>query len=189
MIMWGGKQWNSMSFKALHKLFKSKWKQKMFFVRISIKKNSKQREEEKLAWELVGFCFLLLLLLFPTFLLFSSWMPSVQAVTLPSPTNLIYFDICFKLQRDASYDISQRLGCIENVNRIQYFITVSFMKVTPVSRDCGITLVLKVTLSVVFSFQRCQRTIIIIKRWPAPQKWRGRERETFVCLFVCFHLA
>ena len=104
-------------------------------------------------------------------------MPSVQAVTLPSPTNLIYFDICFKLQRDASYDISQRLGCIENVNRIQYFITVSFMKVTPVSRDCGITLVLKVTLSVVFSFQRCQRTIIIIiiiiiiiKRWPAPQK-------------------
>lgn len=35
------------------------------------------------------------------------------------------------------------------------------MKVTPISRDCGITLVLKVTPGVaVFSFQRCQRTII-----------------------------
>ena len=52
-------------------------------------------------------------------------MPSLQVITLPSPTNLIYFDTCFKQQRDASYVISQRVGCIKNVNRIQYFIDES----------------------------------------------------------------
>ena len=111
-------------------------------------------------------------------------MPSVQAITLPSPTNLIDFDTCFKQQRDASYDISQRLGCIENVNRIQHFITVSFMKVTPVSRDCGITLVLKVTLSVVFSFQRCQRTIKKNEGRLSRNEADVNEKHSFVCLFV-----
>lgn len=111
-------------------------------------------------------------------------MPSLQVITLPSPTNLIYFDTCFKQQRDASYVISQRVGCIKNVNRIQYFIDVSFMKVTPVSRDCGITLVLKVTLSVVvFSFQRCQRTIIKNEGRPPKNEADVNEKHLFVYLF------
>lgn len=111
-------------------------------------------------------------------------MPSLQVITLPSPTNLIYFDTCFKQQRDASYVISQRVGCIKNVNRIQYFIDVSFMKVTPVSRYCGITLVLKVTLSVVVSsFQRCQRTIIKNEGRPPKNEADVNEKHLFVYLF------
>lgn len=115
-------------------------------------------------------------------------MPSSQVITLPSPTNLIHFDTCLLQQRDASYDISQWVGCIKNVNRIQYFINVSFMKVTPVSRDCGIKLALKVKPSVfVFSFQRWQRTIIKNESRPPKNEAGVDEKNLFFGLF-CFFL-
>ena len=76
-----------------------------------------------------------LFLLFPTFVLFP--IDCFLYTLLPSPRDkleflgqilikwsvrywlnisLLYFDTCFKQQRDASYDISQQEGCIKNVN-------------------------------------------------------------------------
>lgn len=155
----------------------------MFFVRISIKKNSKQREEESLAWEPARF-FLFVLLLFPTFFVIFQLNAFFTSYYPPQSHK---FDIFWYLFQTTAWRVLCYIStgrCIKNVNRIQYFIDVSFMKVTPVSRDCGITLVLKVTLSVVvFSFQRCQRTIIKNEGRPPKNEADVNEKHLFVYLF------
>lgn len=63
------------------------------------------------------------------------------------------------------------------------------MKVTPVSRDCGITVVLNVTpIVVVFSFQRCQRTIKKNEDRPPKNEADVNDKYSFVCLFFSLGL-
>lgn len=62
------------------------------------------------------------------------------------------------------------------------------MKVTPVSRDCGIKLALKVKPSVFFSFQRWQRTIIKNESRPPKNEAGVDEKNFFLFCFVFFFL-